>query len=151
MLFQPKAVNRLESLGSQIERAHAITPQLIEAMLSATGAPDRADPGVLRRIEQLIEVEAWTDATLLLIDIARPWRLRHIACDAGAWYCSLSRHPQLPDWLDQTVDGRHGALPLAILCALVEACRTSLDDHPLEPPQPIGTITEQGVCCDNFS
>jgi hypothetical protein len=152
MLFQPKVVSHLERLERQLERAQAITPHLMKAMITETEVSTRVDPVVVRRLEQLVAARAWTDAALMLIDVAVPaWKLRRIACDAGAWHCSLSRHLRLPDWLDQTADGRHDALPLAILCALVEARRIGSDSPRLTLVPPSGTITERGVCCDNFS
>src|SRR4051812_705491 len=36
----------------------------------------------------------------------------------------MSCRLELPEWLDQSVEGRHADLPLAILSALVEAGRT---------------------------
>ena len=64
---------------------------------------------------------AWTDAALALIELELPqWRVRRLAYDDGEWYCSLSRGRELPDWLDQPVEGRHADLALAILSAFVE-------------------------------
>src|SRR6266404_8632247 len=76
------------------------------------------------RIERLIGSGAWTDAALALIDLELPqWQVRRIAYDEGEWYCALSRERELPDWLDQSVEGRHADLALAILTAFVEAER----------------------------
>ena len=59
------------------------------------------------RIERLIRSGAWTDAALALLDLELPqWQLRRIAYDQGEWYCALSRQRELPDWLDQSIEGR---------------------------------------------
>ena len=82
--------------------------------------------GKTARIERLIQSGAWTDAALALIDLELPqWQLRRIAYDEGEWHCALSRERELPDWLDQSVEGRHADLALAILSAFVEARRIS--------------------------
>jgi hypothetical protein len=106
------------------------------------------------RIERLIHSGAWTDAALALLDLELPqWQLRRIAYDQGEWYCALSRQRELPDWLDQSIEGRHADLALALLGAFLEArritapsSRTSVpavtrDARPLYEPQ----------CSDNFA
>jgi hypothetical protein len=63
---------------------------------------------------------------MALIDLELPqWQLRRIAYDEGEWHCALSRERELPDWLDQSAEGRHADLALAILSAFVEARRLS--------------------------
>jgi hypothetical protein len=80
--------------------------------------------GRVSRIDRLIESGAWTDAALALIELELPaWRLRRLVCDSGEWLCSLSRQPNLPIELDDTVDARHEVLPLAILRAFIDARR----------------------------
>src|SRR4249919_593141 len=74
------------------------------------------------RIKRLIGSDAWTDATLALIDLELPlWQVRRIAYDEGEWYCALSRERELPDWLDRSIEAHHTDLALAILSAFVEA------------------------------
>ena len=76
------------------------------------------------RLEEFIRSGAWTDAALCLLALEAPqWRIRQIVHDDGEWHCMLSRVRELPDWLDQPAEARHGDLCLAILSALVDAKR----------------------------
>ena len=105
------------------------------------------------RIERLIQAGAWVDAALALIDLELPsWRVRRIAYDGGEWHCALSREPELPDWLDQSVEARHVDLALAMLSAFLEVQslarfgRTSVPGVPCKTA-PLG----MAMCCDNFA
>jgi hypothetical protein len=111
------------------------------------------------RIKRLIQAGAWIDAALALIDLELPsWRVRRIAYDGGEWHCALSREPELPDWLDQSVEARHADPALAVLSALLEAqsfleaqSLAKRSSRPSVPALPCGagspTMT---MCCDNF-
>ena len=79
-----------------------------------------------KHLTQLISARAWMDVALALIDMELPqWQIRRIAYAAGEWYSALSRQRELPDWLDQSIEGRHPDLALAILTAFVEAQRAT--------------------------
>ena len=107
------------------------------------------------RIDRLIDAEAWTDCALALIEFELPrWHLRRLAYDGGEWLCSLSRRPNLPLELDDTVDASHEVAALAVLRAFVEARRRSRD--PIRPDikssVPIrASVPAEILCCDNFS
>jgi hypothetical protein len=112
------------------------------------------------RIERLIQAGAWIDAALALIDLELPsWRVQRIAYDGGEWHCALSREPELPDWLDQSVEARHADPALAMLSALLEAqsfleaqslaTRSSRSSVPAVPCR-AGSPT-MTMCCDNFA
>src|SRR5437660_2975271 len=106
------------------------------------------------RVEQLIRSEAWTDATLALIDLELPlWQVRRIAYDEGEWYCALSRRRELPDWLDQSIETRHADLALAILSAFVEAQRISAPSSRTSVPavNRVASPLYEPVCSDNFA
>jgi hypothetical protein len=104
-------------LHDRLRSAHAVTDELMSEIVGGTGR--RTEKA---RIERLIETGAWTDAALALIELELPqWRLRRIAYDGGEWHCALSRQRELPEWLDQSIEGHHADLPLAILSALVDA------------------------------
>jgi hypothetical protein len=106
------------------------------------------------RIEQLIQSKAWTDAALELVDLELPlWHVRRLAYDDGEWYCALSRHRELPEWLDQSIEGRHTDLSLAILSAFVEAERVSAPSSRTSVPSVNRTATSlyEPVCSDNFA
>src|ERR1700761_7758532 len=70
------------------------------------------------RLERLTHSGAWTAAALALIDLELPlWQVHRIVYDDGEWYCALSRERELPDWLDQCIEGRPAELPLPLLNA----------------------------------
>jgi hypothetical protein len=104
------------SLQDRLARATEITPELFSTVAAAVGVGVRPVP------QRLLEAEAWTDAALALIDAALPhWKVTRLAFDDGEWFCRISKHWQLPDWLDDVVEARHEVLALAILSALIEA------------------------------
>ena len=79
------------------------------------------------------------------------WRTRRITCEGGEWFCSLSQQPHLPLGLDETADGTHDDLPLAILRALVEAIRINAAQRDVPAHVPlIGPTSAIPICCDNF-
>jgi hypothetical protein len=103
------------------------------------------------RIERLIQSGARIDAALALIALELPqWQLRRIAYDGGEWHCALSRNRELADWLDQSVDGRHVDLALALLNALVEAQQVAASSRETLVPRPADSACTP-LCCDNFS
>src|SRR5689334_22841665 len=115
-------------LGERLRNAYAVSAKFLSDIVRQTCRrfPSTAQHGKTARIERLIQSGAWTDAALALIDLELPqWQLRRIAYDEGEWHCALSRERELPDWLDQSAEGRHADLPLAILSAFVEAQRIS--------------------------
>jgi hypothetical protein len=79
--------------------------------------------------------------------------LRRIVREDGQWLCSLSRQPNLPPELDETVDATHEVLSVAILSALVEAQgRTSLTRVvPSTTASPTQPAPAYSVCCDSFA
>jgi hypothetical protein len=91
----------------------------------------------------------WTETPSLCSTLRS--RIRRIACEGGEWFCSLSQQPHLPLALDETADGTHDDLPLAVLRALVEALRINAAqrDTPAHVPL-IGPTSAIPVCCDNF-
>jgi len=106
------------------------------------------------RITRLIDVEAWTDAALALIELELPlWRIRRIAYDEGEWHCALSRERELPDWLDAAVEARHADLALALLSAFIEVQALAVEvSRPSVPTvRPAPDPLYQPVACENFS
>jgi hypothetical protein len=78
--------------------------------------------GKTRRLRELLDHRAWTEAALELVALAAPsWSVQRLCRDDGEWLCTLTTHPDLPDWLDDSAEGRNPSLPLAILAALAEA------------------------------
>jgi hypothetical protein len=143
-------------LGDRLRSAYAVTAEFLSDIISQTCRrfPSTGQSAKTARIERLIESGAWTDAALALIDLELPqWQLRRIAYDEGEWHCALSRERELPEWLDQSAEGRHADLALAILSAFVEARRISTPaDRSSVPivPQKADPLYEP-VLSDNFA
>jgi hypothetical protein len=114
----------------------------------STGQSEKA-----ARLERLIATSAWIDAALALIDLELPmWQVRRLAYDEGEWYCALSRQRELPDWLDQSIEGHHADLALAILRAFVAVQRIAAPSRRTSVPavpRDVNPLYEP-VCCDNF-
>jgi hypothetical protein len=102
---------------------------------------------------RLADAEAWTDVVLCLLELELPmWSARRLIYDGGEWVCSLSRHFEAPIEFDETADGRHEALPLAIMLSFLEAKRllaarglVSVSSMPQMQTEAAHTL-----CCDNF-
>jgi hypothetical protein len=139
--------------------AQVATPDLMAEIVA--GACTRvAMPGwaaKAAKIHRLIELEAWTEATLALVELELPqWRLRRLVCEEGYWLCSLSKQWNLPAWLSDSAEACHESLPLAILSAMIEARQGA---EPLPGPA-VGSVPQCGtqsgplaqvMCCDNFA
>lgn len=146
-------VERLEDLG----RETAVTPELMSDVMAQAGirlTGLNAASGV--RVRRLIEAEAWTDAALALIELALPqWHVVRLVRDGDEWCCTLSCHPQLPDWLDDAVEARHEVLPLAILAAFLAARQATPAESnrkvtvPQCRPQQPGVL--HALCCEDFA
>src|SRR5262245_57661569 len=162
MLWKPDQSSPLAALSETIGRAEAPTVGLFADAMVRTGTISAALPSNedARRVRSLIEAEAWTDAALELLAVALPgWSLVRLARDDDEWCCTLARHWQLPDWLGETVETRHVALPLAILAAVVEASEAQLEVAGAASSGRRGTVPACGrnadaaaqvLCCDNF-
>jgi hypothetical protein len=145
-----------DDLSHRLHSAQAITPDLMSDVIYATCTrlPLLNQSGlVAARINRLMQSSAWVDACLALIEVELPgWTLRRLAYDDGEWHCALSNQPNLPVELDDTVDTSHHDLALALLSALVEACRSALAvaGESARGPQ-VQAATAHVVCCDNFA
>jgi hypothetical protein len=107
----------------------------------------------LTHIVRLVETGAWTEATFALIKAELPlWTVRRLAYENSEWLCSLSRQPNLPITLDDCAEGSHEVLPLAMLCAFVEACRRRhmAQDFVSAVPQVAAPSGNYIVCCENY-
>jgi hypothetical protein len=155
-----KAEMHLADLKEEVARAQAPSP-LLMARFIKRACMRIAMPGCAgraARINQLIEMEAWTEAALELIELeALRWKLRRLVCEEGLWLCSLSKQWNLPDWLADSAESRHETLPLAILSALIEVRQwgePSAVHTTSSVPQcrgPSGSSETSVVCCDNFA
>ena len=153
----------LAELKAEIKRRPGVSLELMERFIAPPG-PGTAMPSFARgaaRINQLIELQAWTEAALALVELALPqWKLRRLLCEDGIWLCSLSRRWSGPDWLADEVDARHASLPLAILSALLEALESGAPQSMpavTSVPRCGGPLTDplasaaEIICCDNFA
>jgi hypothetical protein len=144
------------TLGERLHDALAVTPSLIADVIHETCRrfSSQKQTGKTERIEQLIAMGAWTDAALALVELELPqWRVRRLVYDSGEWHCALSRQRELPDWLDDSVEGRHADLALAILSALVEVQHNTPPSNPPSAPaarRKDSTLYEPLVA-DNFA
>jgi hypothetical protein len=143
-------------LGDQLRNAGYVTAEFLSDIVHATGRhlSSAGQNARAARIEQLIRSQAWTDATVALIDLELPqWQVRRLAYDDGEWYCALSRQRDLPDWLDQSVETRHADLALAMLSAFVEAQHiSSTSSRTCVPAVPQhANLSYEPVCSDNFA
>jgi len=143
-------------LTDQLCAASAPTPQLFSRVV--TDACSRIETlsksGKPTPIDQLIRAGAWTDASLAIVEFELPmWTLRRLIFDAGEWFCSLSRHPNVPIEFDDTADGRHEARAITILLSFVEAKRQLAAVTAGINQASVPRIRSKPIypfCCDNF-
>jgi hypothetical protein len=155
MAFAADYAVLFDRLGEELRIAPEPALDLFAKIIAGvcTRIPVLSKSGKAGIIDRLIEYRAWTDAALALIELELPaWKVRRLVCENGEWLCSLSRQPNLPLEIDDTADGSHEVLPLAILSAFVEARRRAstsretalVDRRQFSAPARI-------VCCDNFA
>ena len=143
-------------LGDQLRDASIVTPEFMAEIISQACRrfPSLGQSARTAHIERLIESGGWTDAALALIELELPqWQVRRLAYDQGEWYCALSRERELPEWLDQSIEGRHADLTLAILSAFVEAQQIAAPSSRTSVPavtRDNGSVYEP-MSCDNFA
>jgi hypothetical protein len=147
--------NPLDRVAHRLRLAGEMTPALFRAVAAeaCTRLPGLQKTQSATPLEKLIAAGAWTDAALTLAGLELPlWRLRRLIHDDGEWFCSLSREPNLPLEIDDTADARHEILPLAILCAFVEARRRGVaaETQKTAVPRNWLAVTDT-VACDNFA
>ena len=142
-------------LNDLLGNANAVTAGLMSEVIgqACQRFPSMGQHEKTARLERLIATSAWIDAALALIDLELPmWQVRRLVYDEGEWYCALSRQRELPDWLDQSIEGHHADLALAILSALVDAHRIAAPSRGTSVPaaprdaRPI----YDPLCCENF-
>jgi hypothetical protein len=143
------------ALADRLRNAQGMTrPLMLEIIDKACRRfPSLGQSERTARVMRLIDVEAWADAALALLELEQPlWRVRRIAYDEGEWHCALSRERELPDWLDAAIEGRHGDLAIALLSALVEVQAVAVEaSRPSVPSvRPAADPLHEPACCENF-
>jgi hypothetical protein len=155
MALDPTRSEIFDQLEDELRLAPALVPTVFAKVISGLcrRLPSLTHPGGIARLDRLIAAGAWTDATLVLIELELPaWSLRRLIREDYEWFCSLSRQPNLPATLDVTADAHHDSIPLAILLAFLQARRTA-EIAPtaisVTPHVPLGPHSM--ICCDNFA
>jgi hypothetical protein len=152
-------VTPLELLAGRLRKAPSADPEIFSAVVETCGRVSALKiSGKAARLDRMLANAAWTDAAFTLIALELPaWTIRRLVYEDGEWICTLSRQPNLPLEIDDTVDTHHPALPLAILSALIEARTKSAGGGQTDSfrvPQ-VGQVTDQVtdhvLCCDNFA
>jgi hypothetical protein len=155
MVLGAAHIVELDRLDNELRLAPDFAPALFRRVMECGGTLRSLpqETGSATRLERLIQAGAWTDAVFALIEIEAPsWTIRRLIREDGEWFCSLSRQPNLPAALDDTADGCHEILALALLRALVEAQHRSSVTPPAASTVPqIRPWSGQIVCCDNFT
>jgi hypothetical protein len=154
--------HRLQHLVEPQERLRSetdVTPQLMADVMAQAGVrPAELNSARAARLRRLIAAEAWTDAALALIEFALPqWQVMRLVYDDEEWCCALSRHPQMPAWLDDAIEARHEVLPLALLGAF----QASREASPTSPSSTHATVPHcrlqqqldivHALCCDDYA
>jgi hypothetical protein len=103
------------------------------------------------KVGRLIDIGAWTDAALALLDFELPqWKIRRLVCEDGAWLCSLSKQSWIPVDIDDLAEASHESLPIAILLALLEAQSATSGSTQVTVPS-VRPAPGYAMCCDNFA
>jgi hypothetical protein len=156
MALIPNREHRLDRLTDELRLAPAPNPNLfIKVTMDACICLSVLYmAGTAVRIKQLIKARAWSDAAFAVIEYELPtWKLRRLVYQEGEWLCSLSKQLNMPEQIDETADGIHDVMPLAILSAFIEARRMT------DASRTIGSLTAQSlpppsddvICCENFA
>ncbi|HTV29426.1 MAG TPA: hypothetical protein VMF32_16740 [Xanthobacteraceae bacterium] len=146
-------------LLDRLDEALCLAPKLTRDLLARVIAgacsriPVLTQSGNATQLGRLVESGAWTDVALALIDLELPrWRLRRLTCEDGIWSCSLSRQPNFPAALDDSADGSHDVMTLAILRAFLQARRmAAADSHHGASVPLVEPVRAAFVCCENFA
>ena len=142
-----------EDLRNAIEPTFGLFSKIIAGACTRIPILGRSENRL--RIARLTEAGAWTDAAIALLKMEMPgWQIRRLGYENEEWLCSLSRQPNLPMALDDCAEATHETLPLAILCAFLEACRRShmIQKSASAVPQIQQPMAEHNMmCCDDFA
>ncbi|MGY8634115.1 hypothetical protein RAD15_16690 [Bradyrhizobium sp. 14AA] len=142
------------SFGERLRNAQAMTRPLMLDIIAhvCRRIPSLGQSARTARIMRLIDVEAWADAALALLELELPmWQVRRIAYDEGEWHCALSRERELPDWLDAATEARHADLATALLSAFIEVQALAVDmARPSVPSVRCADPLYEPLACDNI-
>jgi len=152
MLHQLERSERLAALVNRLNGAAQPTEAaFIEVLEASEPVAHTGQWRVAANLNRLIRCKAWTEAALASIEVLTPRRrLCRLIYDGGEWFCSLSSHRDLPDWLDQMIESHHQDISLSILTAVVEAMHN--DNANCTPPMHKcpRLMPKALVLCENF-
>jgi hypothetical protein len=155
MAFAADDIVLLDRLDNELAAAPEAKRELFAKIIGCAcrRIPILGKSGKAARIERLIEAGAWTDAALAVVAFELPdWQVRRLEYDGGEWFCALSRVPNLPAMFDDTADGRHEQMPLAILRAFCQArCMAEIAPRAVSPVPQVSAGPDSILCCDNFA
>jgi len=142
-----------DRLSEAVRVTPKVTPDIVSQILAGACSRIPLLRGKATEIGRLIKMGAWLDAVLLLIELELPgWKLRRLIREDGKWFCSLSQQPNLPVTLDDTADGTHEVMPLAILLAFLEGRRRmALAAQPVAAVPSVDPAPVALICSDNFA
>jgi len=155
MVFVDDRAVLIERVDAALQSVRAPTADLFFTVIEGSCVRLRAlkGSGLAVRLERLIEAGAWAEAAIALVELEMPaWTVRRLTHEGGEWVCALSRQPNIPIALDDTAEGSHEDLALAILTAMVEARRRSnvVAERSRSAP-PAVPSSDRMVCCDSFA
>lgn len=134
MLIEPNSRNDTDKLADRLRAASRVSAWFVAEVFAASPRlMTLRAMGKTARLDGLVACEAWTEAAIELVALDVPdWRMQRLCLDDGEWLCTLTRFPDLPDWLDDSAEGRHPVLGLAILDALLAArARNAVPSPPI--------------------
>jgi len=153
MMLDSRHEDRLDRIEQRLRCCQVISREAMSELIAAACVRSAAlNPAAKASLERLIEAGAWVDAALALVALELPqWKLRRLVYADGEWLCSLSRQPNLPLELDDSAEGNHESLPMAILMALVAARRTAPATATRSLLPRVSAGRDWVVCCDDFA
>ena len=122
MFAATQSGSKSESMARRLENTRVPSATLFEQLLNDNRrlVGLRAQ-GKAKRLEQMVSCEAWIEAALEMVALEAPaWKMQRVCRDDCDWLCTLTQFRDLPSWLDDSAEGRHPVLELAILCALID-------------------------------
>ena len=124
-----------DTAEGQVALADRATPALVRAVAATSERMGSlARQGKTGRLDSLVANEAWTEAALELLSLGAPeWSLGRLCRIDGSWLCTLTRHPDVPDWLDDSIEHTHRSLQLALIGAVLEALQQRKSSNAAAP------------------